>query len=344
MLVSSRHIATLDGLRGIAAIAVLLFHIDEKILNHLIAPSYAPLAVDFFFMLSGFVVARAYEARLLQGMSLSTFAVIRLRRLYPLIFLGVALGALIVGMRAVLKKDIEIQSVAIAAFWAFLLMPWQTKGRPGDLYPLNTPHWSLFFELAINFVYAILAKRLPNYILVAVSLGSLAGLVYAVGTNYYSIGDLGARPPTFMLGFLRVTFPFSIGVLLYRVVRPPLFQRDYSTLLCGLLFFVLICPWFPKNWHSEILFIGLVFPGIIIAGVCCPNANEKQGPLRWLGELSYPLYATHEPLIRLSVNFAQILKWEERPIVVGILSFALAIAAAAGAYVFWDRPIRDWLK
>jgi peptidoglycan/LPS O-acetylase OafA/YrhL len=82
----------------------------------------------------------------------------------------------------------------------------------------------------------------------------------------------------------------------------------------------------------------------MVAGVRCPNMKKTQSVLRWLGELSYPLYATHEPLIRLSVNAAQILKWEERPIIVGILSFAVAIAVAFASYVFWDRPVRKWLK
>jgi peptidoglycan/LPS O-acetylase OafA/YrhL len=341
----SSHIASIDGLRGIAAVAVLILHIDGKILNGLIDPSYAHLAVDFFFMLSGFVVAQAYEQRLLQGLTVSTFAAIRLRRLYPMIFLGVVVGATILAMRSFIKKDIDIESVGIAAFWALLLLPWETKGRPGDLYPLNAAHWSLFFELVINFVYGGLVKYLNNRVLIAVCFFSFVGLFYVVSTNGYSLAELGSRPPTFLMGYLRVTFPFSVGVLLFRLnPSPPKIKRDLGPLLCAILFAVLVLPFFPKNWYSELLVVGLVFPPLVLLGVRCPNVTRSGGALLWLGELSYPLYATHEPLIRLSINAAEILKWGEHAVVVGIICFAASIAFAIASYSIWDQPAREWLK
>jgi peptidoglycan/LPS O-acetylase OafA/YrhL len=343
--VSSRHIATLDGLRGVAAIAVLFCHIDNKILNDLIWPPYASLAVDFFFMLSGFVVARSYETRLLQGLSVSTFAGIRLRRLYPLIFLGVVLGAVTLAMRVVLKKDLDLRDVMLASFFAFFLIPRQIEGRPDSLYPANTPHWSLFFELAINMVYASLIKYLNTGVLCAVCLASFAGLVYALPASGYYLIEFGLISPTFALGILRVTFPFTLGVLLYRFQRSPKpLGRDISPFLCGFLFIILLTPWLPRAWYFEILIVSLVFPLLLVAGIRCPSSAKTQGMHRWLGELSYPLYATHEPIVRLCVNAARVLGWEDRPIIVGIVCFFTAIAFAFVAYVFWDRPVREWLK
>jgi peptidoglycan/LPS O-acetylase OafA/YrhL len=247
-------------------------------------------------------------------------------------------------MRSIVKRDIDIQSVLIATFFAFLLLPWQTKGRPGDLYPVNTPHWSLFFELAINLVYASLVKHLKTCILAVVCLTSFVGLVYTTATNGLSLGDLGAKPPTFMLGFLRVTFPFSLGVLLYRFQCPLQFKRDISPLLCSFLFILLMAPWFPRNWYSEILIVGVLFPLLIIAGIGCSNTEKTRVGLGWLGELSYPLYATHEPLVRLTVNAMQILKWDAHPLIVGLLCFVISIGVALVSYLYWDLPAREWLK
>jgi peptidoglycan/LPS O-acetylase OafA/YrhL len=346
MYISSptRHVAALDGMRGIAALAVFCSHIG-KITNR-IDSSYAYLAVDFFFMLSGFVIAKAYEARLTKNLSVLKFAAIRLRRLYPMIFLGVALGAVILGMRCVIKKDIDIQSVGIAAFYAFLLLPRELAGRPGELYPVNTPHWSLFFELVINFVYAGLIKYLNSYTLIAVCLVSLIGLCYT-GISGYSLADLGPRPAVFLQGFLRVTFPFSVGVLLFRFENSRKFKRDFSPLLCAILFSVLMfpLPFSAHNWYWQIAVVGLVFPPLILISVSCPKAVGMWSVmLFWLGELSFPLYATHEPLIRLAANAAWILKWEGHTPIVVILCFATTIAAAIASCLFWDRPVREWLK
>jgi hypothetical protein len=156
-------------------------------------------------------------------------------------------------------RDTDFKNVSIATFFAFPLVLWQTKGRPGDLYPVNMTHWSLFFELAINFVYTGLVKHLKTGILAAVCLASFVGLVYAIATSGHNLGDLGAKPPTLMLGFLRVTFPFSLGVLLNRIPPSPLFNRGIGPFLYGFLFILLMAPWLPKNWYSEIMIVGLVF-------------------------------------------------------------------------------------
>ena len=147
-----------------------------------------------------------------------------------------------------------------------------------------------------------------------------------------------------MMGFLRVTFPFTVGVLLVGLEHQLKFERDFSPHLCVFLAVILLGPFFPNNWYSEILVVGLVFPLVIITGINCPNTVATRRVLLWLGELSYPLYATHEPLIRLTANAAQTLKVGDHPVIIGILCLGVAIAFAVASALLWDRPVREWLR
>jgi peptidoglycan/LPS O-acetylase OafA/YrhL len=88
------HFNTLDGIRGLAAILVVIFHAEQFFGARPFPKSY--LAVDVFFLLSGAVVANAYEHRLQSDMSLARFTWLRIVRIYPLYLLGTVLGVVAV--------------------------------------------------------------------------------------------------------------------------------------------------------------------------------------------------------------------------------------------------------
>jgi len=207
-----QHFVTLDGLRGVAAICVMLFHINTVFGGRRLFPS-SYLAVDFFFILSGFVVGHSYDRKLVSGaMKFPDFALRRITRLYPLIILGALMG----GAYWYLSGQISGRRDAVFAILAILCMPWfGTSPTGGGIAPINSPAWSLFFELLANAVYGAVAKLLNRWVLAAILLGSGMAFIY-LGAKAHFIGYLGVYSNTFLGGCARVTFSFFVGVSLCR--------------------------------------------------------------------------------------------------------------------------------
>lgn len=184
------HYHILDGLRGVAAIVVVWFHIFEayatshvdQIINH------GYLAVDFFFMLSGFVIGYAYDNRW-KTMTTREFIKRRLIRLQPMVAIGALIGALIFYFQGCPVWDVSqvaVISLFAATFVNILLIPsppgMEIRGL-GEMYPLNGPSWSLFFEYIGNLLYALFIRKL--------STRSLAILVVAAGCGLASFSFWG---------------------------------------------------------------------------------------------------------------------------------------------------------
>jgi peptidoglycan/LPS O-acetylase OafA/YrhL len=303
---------TLDGLRGVAALAIALFHLAGWTNHRWILP-HAWLAVDFFFMLSGFVIAHAYEKRL-GSIGLLGFVRVRLIRLWPLIALSMVIGAL--AWAFVLHRG-----QALGYLWRGLLLVPQTHGQP---YPLNAPAWSLFFELVANLAWVIVALRLDTRILLGAVLISGA-LAVGFDVPYAELG--GAK--AFLGGFPRVTFAYGLGVLCYR-------NQVRISLPAWLLALALIAVfWLPYTPAAvNLCIVGFVFPAILLAGA----GSQSEGPLLKLGgDLSYPLYALHRPLgmILLGALGPHGPKaWVFVPVILGISWLALKL---------YDEPIRNVL-
>ena len=146
--------AFLDGIRGIAAIFVLTRH-TENYWNFSLYRSY--LAVDLFFILSGFVISCAYDEKLKTGViSFKKFITIRLVRLYPAFLVSLVICSIILIFRTVSKHHenqmLLTEAVSLIIATAFFL-PYKIGGN-SDLFPINGPYWSLFFELVVNAIYA----------------------------------------------------------------------------------------------------------------------------------------------------------------------------------------------
>lgn len=201
----------LDGMRGFAALAVLLFHVGKTDAPWLFAHGY--LAVDFFFILSGFVIAYAYGARLLEGMSSSRFLRARLVRLYPLIAAGAVLG-----VAGYCKLYDRSTLLAIFVTGIFLLpTPLAPQSEDRMALAINPPSWSLFFEFVANAAFALAAPRLSDRMLALVV--TISAFALAASIALFNGVDFGAHWPDFLFGIPRVCFSFFAGVGLFRLWR-----------------------------------------------------------------------------------------------------------------------------
>jgi peptidoglycan/LPS O-acetylase OafA/YrhL len=354
------HLATLDGLRGLAALSVLLVHVLGEM--HLRASSrripleqlvpHVHLAVDFFFMLSGFVLAKAYEAKLVTSMSFSQFMSVRLVRLYPLIFMGVALGAFSLALRVVMTHTPSPGQLLTATLCALVILPTTAllSVFPGELFPINLPEWSLLFELLINVLYAAIVRWLSISRLIAICAISFVFLccVAASSDRLLDIGmglqPVGIIPADIWCGSIRVTFPFFLGVLLFRR-RLSWNTGNATSIVISLVFFaVLFLPAFSHSWAYEVIAVALVFPVVLSIGATCKTTPTLNKIFISLGELSYPLYVTHNPVTRIILNILKTLHIRLPNAVVAFLCCLTAVIAAIVFLKCWDRPVRNWLS
>ncbi len=318
----------LDGLRGIACAAVICLHVPLVFQLDYSLP-YAPLAVDFFFILSGFVIANAYEKKLANGLPLLEFAKIRLKRLYPMIFAGWVLGSIHLAGRMVITHHVPYYAGVAAIINNLLILP---SPFPVDtsIFPVNGPEWSLFFELFINLAYAALVLRLTAPALALISLVSGTAF-YAAGVHENTLA-FGFTLPTFLYGFLRVTFSFSVGVLIFRArknFQMPTKQSNVCLyVLFGTLALLLCNPSLGESVTREFLAVAVLFPALVLIGSLYTTGGWQASMCKKLGDVSYPLYATHYPVLLLTRKALGLAGGPSAGAPAVILSVIISIAAA----------------
>jgi peptidoglycan/LPS O-acetylase OafA/YrhL len=336
----------LDGLRGIAAISVVYYHMSSIIASSLI-PN-ALLAVDFFFILSGFVIAYSYEKKLSSGMALSDFVKIRLIRLYPLYLVGITLPLLLIISQHFSASDQTSILFAFADYileGAFLPTPPMISVKPSSAFPLNGVSWSLSAEIWINFIYAVFLPFLTTRRLLIVTF--ISGVLLILTVHAHDSMGLGWGWGNYCGGWARVIFGFPMGILLYRlfdlkkpsplpiwlgVALPPILMTVFFTGTEAAPYMVA----FPLFLFPWIVWIGA---RINVQG-CVERACSK------LGELSYALYITHFALSKfivlsydwLGVNPSAHLR------INSIIWTATAILVAWICDVLYDIPIRERIK
>jgi peptidoglycan/LPS O-acetylase OafA/YrhL len=276
----------LDGLRGIAALAVFAHHVFMSANGY--SRGVAFLAVDFFFMLSGYVMARTYEARLTGDLSAAGFLALRLRRLWPAMTVGAAIGVPVVWATYAWPD-------ALPAMLNLLFVPWFLGTR---VFPLNGPAWSIFFELVANLVHALVLCRLSTRQLMLLAL-ACAPLLVAGGIDYGL--DVGSRPENFLFGLPRVLLSYTIGMILWRSWRdePPVKVSASFTFLAMPLFFTATAV-SGGSWIANLGFIAVVCPMMIAGGLRFPAPSRWAGLAAFAGALSFPLYAVHGTVLRLA--------------------------------------------
>ena len=360
---SKPHFLLLDALRGIAAFFVLWYHVFEAFCTSAIDQrfNHAYLAVDFFFILSGFVIGYAYDNRW-GKMSTGQFFKRRLIRLHPMVIMGAALGVITFFIQGGVQWDgtkTALPMVAVAFLLTICMIPAIPGSGPeirgnGEMFPVNGPTWSLFFEYIGNILYALFVRRFSTKalkILVAVTGAGLA--VFAVG-NLSGAGHIGVGwsllEHNFLGGMLRMGFSYSAGLLLSRVFKPRRIKGAFWICLLAMgILFTMPHLGGERLWINGIYdtFCVLVaFPAILCIGACgSAESNGTNSFYKLLGELSYPVYIIHYPFMYLyyawvwknGLTFAQ--TWY---VAVGIIAGSIILA-----YIIlklYDQPVRKYLS
>lgn len=334
----TRHYLALDGLRGVAALAVVSLHTSEYF-NLPVQPGHAYLAVDFFFTLSGFVIAHAYDSRLHSGMGVARFMSVRLIRLQPLVLLGVALGT----CAYLLHGGIGITRVCLTALAnaALLPSPLLLAVRPWA-FPLDTPLWSLAFEIWINLLYALLFGLLTRRVL-GVTLALGAAFVVAASLTHGGL-DIGYAWRDFWLGGARVLFPFVTGVMLSRYAGAGTWRPGWAHALFLPLLLCLCGPAYGGGWYDAAAVL-LLFPALLFAASRAPTSPRLDPLWRWLGRLSYPIYVVHYPFVAVISNLLKRAHAGPAAAWAGAgVTILLVLVFAVLADKFYDAPVRAWLS
>lgn len=362
---SKPHYALLDGLRGVAAIIVIWYHVFEAFAASPVEQciNHGFLAVDFFFILSGFVIGYAYDDRLKRQMTLKNFFIRRLIRLHPMVVIACLLGVLSFLVQGSEKWDgtpVAFSFVMLAALMQVLMLPvWpgaaaEVRGA-GEMYPLNGPSWSLFFEYIGNILYALFLHRLSTRILACFVAVTGIGLSVFALCNLSGFGNLGVgwtfAGDNFLGGMLRMTFSFSAGLLMSRKFRPQMVRGAFW--LCSLILVVLLVlpymgdgsrPWL--NALYEVVCVLFVFPLLVYLAASGHTSDVRSTAIcKFLGDISYPLYIIHYPSIYLlfmasrkyGMTFAD--AWPY-----AVLVFAGNVVLAWLLLKLYDEPVRHWLS
>ncbi|ADG10109.1 acyltransferase [Caulobacter segnis] len=326
---AGRRFEALDGLRGVAAVGVMLYHIGSWTGRHGLVP-HGYLAVDFFFCLSGFVLAHAYGRREIGWLG---FMRQRLIRLWPLIALTMLLGATVI-----------IQHRERVPGWlglGLLMIPraWTSDDGFSPLFPLNPPAWSLFFELAVGAVwFPIRRLGVMGHVLMVVLL--LPVMLYVA----HGMGGVltGWDRGTFVISFLRTIFAFLLGWGCYRIQA---FTRWSAPvwLLAIVLAAVMSFPWTPLNWLYDFVCVSVVFPLMVLAGRRDP-AGRLGSLCRVSGAISYPLYALHWLGWELMLRGFRAIGGKGYPIGFALVAIPVIIVCAWAVLKLYDEPVRRRLR
>ena len=343
------------------------------------------LAVDFFFVLSGFVIGYAYDDRW-DKMSTWSFFKRRLIRLHPMVIFGTLFGALMFYFGSCTDFPLINQTpwwmVLLVMLWCFTMIPLpNTMDIRGwaETNPLNGPAWSLQWEYIANILYALLFRRFSRAALgICVAVFAVMTVILCLNidvtgfleernwASYTVVGGWSTTPDQLQVGLTRLLYPFFCGLLVSRLFNSgsKIFNFQLSTFnckhgfwWCSLMIVVLFCmPWMglgtegESRWTNglyEAICILVCFPFIVAMGAGSSVIGAKSSAInKFLGEISYPIYITHYPLIYMQMSWVD--SHKDAPlgthIFVSVCIFVLAILVAYGAYRLYDLPVREWLK
>ncbi len=362
------HYDLLDGLRGVAALLVVWYHVFEgyafagggtiESINH------GYLAVDFFFILSGFVIGYAYDDRWSKSLTMKDFFKRRLIRLHPMVVMGVVLGVITFCIQGSVQWDgthVATSMIMLSVLCSLFFIPalpgagYEVRGN-GEMYPLNGPSWSLFFEYIGNILYALFIRRLSTKALgvLVVLLG--AGLTAFAAFDVSGYGNIGVGwtldGVNFLGGSLRMLFPFTMGLFLSRIFKP-MKVRGAFWICSAVLLALFSVPYLERmepvsmNGLYEMFCVIVVFPILIWLGASGSTTDKNSTRIcKFLGDISFPLYIIHYPFMYLFYAWLiekQLFTLGETWQVV----LCVYIGSVVVAYLclkLYDEPVRRWLS
>ena len=361
------HYHLLDGLRGVAALMVIWYHVFEGYAfaggTTIDTFNHGYLAVDFFFILSGFVIGYAYDDRWGKNFTMKDFIKRRLIRLHPMVIMGAVVGAITFYIQGSVQWDgthIGISMVMLSLLCTIFFIPampgvgYEVRGN-GEMFPLNGPCWSLFFEYIGNILYALFIRRLSNKALtIVVVLLGVALASFAI-FNVSGYGNIGVGwtldGVNFIGGLLRMLFPFSMGMLLSRNFKPMKLRGAFW--ICTLVMIALFAVPYLEGTESictngiyEAFCIIIAFPILLWIGASGTSTDKKSTQIcKFLGDISYPIYVIHYPFMYLF--YAWLIKnqlftlgetWQ-----VALCVYAWNILFAYLCLKLYDEPVRKYL-
>ena len=379
-LASKPRYEILDGLRGVAALMVIVFHCFEtyipvfgtQIVNH------GYLAVDFFFVLSGFVIGYAYDDRW-DRMTTWGFFKRRLTRLHPMVIAGTLVGAAMFFFAgAAFPQTLQNPGwkIALCFVMGLLMIPCGTgldiRGW-GEMNSFNGPNWSLTFEYCGNILYAFILRRLPK-----IALGVLCVICafftldltmgwdvfgfFPDGPQYTVIGGWSLTTQQMYIGFTRLLYPFLCGLLISRILPSHMTDANPSgspihlrggfwwCSLAIIVIFSVPCiggkTGVPDGLYQAVSIL-ILFPIIVLAGAGSVTTGKKSTAVcKWLGDISYPIYITHYPIMYMQMSWVE--DHQDAPlwmhIMVNLGVVVISILLAYGLLKAYDEPVREWLK
>ncbi len=333
---------TIDGLRGLAALLVVTRHIVPLHAGTLSSAS-SYLAVELFFLFSGFVIAHAYDRRFEEGLGFWTFAKARILRLYPLYFLAFAVAVLTIPVARLFGIATWPLDPAVILPGLFML-PTFAVGAHGLVYPFNNPSWTLFFELVANFAYALVWPRLTNKALAAVLVASGCALAYTA--IHFGSLDVGFSAKHFVGGFGRVFFSFFAGVAVYRfqTFKPcPVNIGPWIFLACAILLVAAPHRGLDRTVYDIVCAL-VVFPVFAYLATATEPGPKGQKVFALGGGASYALYLIHSPLGGVLNQFFVLFGRPKGSALLGITFIAGAAVIAWLAEKYYDRPVRRWIN
>ncbi len=364
---SKPHYEILDGLRGVAALMVIMYHVLEVFPLSFTSRqfSHGHLAVDFFFILSGFVIGYAYDDRW-GRMTVGNFFKRRLIRLHPMVLMGIVLGVVFFAIQGCVQWDgthVATSAIMLAVLLTMFMIP-AAPGSPAEIrgnaemFPVNGPYWSLFFEYIGNILYALFIRRLPRRALGVLAL--VLGVLLAVYSlrDFEQYGNLGfgwsMLGTNFWGGLLRMGFSYTLGMWLARGFRPRRVRGAFwwCTLILVVLMSMPALGVGEDSWRNnayELFCVCLVFPLVVLMGASGTITDRGSRRLcKFMGDISYPLYVVHYPSFYLYYawvlhfpdvdrTFAQTWPW-------GVVLIVGNILLAWACLKWYDEPLRRFLS
>ncbi len=343
---ASPHFHALDAIRGVAALIVVCLH-EFEAFTGIPRPYSGHLAVDLFFLLSGFVVASAYDKRLAAGMPLMAFIKLRIVRLYPLYFVGFAIGL----VKVLVQLKVGVRPPPLDDFgwtvWlemAMLPTPMTMGWAYDPPYFLNPPAWSLFFELMINVLYAAFHRHLNQRVL-WVLIGISGAFLLLLVDQYHGL-EAGNMWHNVFWAIPRVAFAFLLGAWLFRhgprlPALPSLSMWPIAALV------VVLLSWQPAGHQGayDLLLVSLGFPLLVMVGAAVRTTGLTTAISDVAGKLSYSLYIVHMPLFLLLLAiFRKLAPAWPQELYAGPLTIALVAGFCLLLDRYYDGRAREWLR
>lgn len=370
----------LDGLRGVAAIMVVIFHLSEAfsydpVYKHL---NHGYLCVDFFFVLSGFVIGYAYEGKMRNGlMSRWDFLKARLIRLQPMVLFGIVFGAALFFFQECNYYagigDASIWYVLQNMVMSFFMIPvtpeFNVRANE-EMFVLNIPQWSMVFEYIANIMFCLFVYKLGRKgLMVLVGVFALMLADSSLSLNLFGMLQPHDYPCSlnagwsltseqFYIGVARVGYSFFVGLLLFRLLAKKSDIEPKTTsipvfAICSLIIIGFVCV-DQIGGYEHPLYDGIF--NLFCVGVLCPLtvwlgsrrivlSQRTRNACDFLGRLSYPLYLAHYPLLYM------FFMWMDthhdasfgKLAFMSSATFFMCLGAAYAALKLWDEPVRKWL-